>query len=363
MFEIIVLVIISAYFIQSAVFLSAAGRNFQRLPEDELPTASVIVAVRNEGQNILRCLKSLAKLDYPENKLEIIIADDGSTDSTAQIVRDFISDKPVFRYCSVSGQTGHLKGKTNALAFVIPDARGEIILTTDADCAVHPSWAKTMCSYYKDDVALVCGFTTQTADSQFAGMQALDFIYLLSVAAGSMNSGLPLSCIGNNMSYRKSVYNETGGYPSLPFSITEDFALLRSIARLKKYKLIYPVDPDTLIESLPCRDIKSLYWQKKRWGVGGLGSSWKGFMVMASGFLANLCILLIPFFFTPVLLYLTIFKICTDAFLLYTVLKKLRLSEIIKYFFAFELYFILYVLALPAAVVSSRKVIWKGRKY
>ncbi|MGE5364638.1 MAG: glycosyltransferase [Bacteroidota bacterium] len=363
MLEIIILVIISAYFIQSATFLSAAGRSFKRLSDSELPSASVIVAVRNEEKNILRCMQSLAKLEYPADRMEIIIADDGSTDATAQIVKDFICDKPVFRYCSISGQTGHLKGKTNALAEVIPVARGEIILTTDADCAVSPLWAKTICSYYTDDVALVCGFTTQTADSQFTGMQALDFIYLLSVASGSMNAGLPLSCIGNNMSYRKSVYHETGGYHSLPFSITEDFALLRSIAGLKKYKLIYPTDPEALIESLPCSDIKSLYWQKKRWGVGGLSSSWKGFIVMASGFLANLCVLLLPFFFTPVLLYLTIFKICTDAFLLYTVLKKLRLSEIIKYFFAFEIYFMIYVLALPAAVISSRKVIWKGRKY
>ncbi len=56
-----------------------------------------------------------------------------------------------------------------AFAYAIKEAKGEIILTTDADCEVKPLWAKTVCSHYYDDVAIVTGVTTQVADNWFGG--------------------------------------------------------------------------------------------------------------------------------------------------------------------------------------------------
>jgi cellulose synthase/poly-beta-1,6-N-acetylglucosamine synthase-like glycosyltransferase len=178
-----------------------------------------------------------------------------------------------------------------------------------------------------------------------------------------MNINRPLSCIGNNMSYRKSVYNEVGGYENIPFSVTEDFKLLMTIFALKKYKIIYPLDPDALVESRPCENFKAVYWQKKRWGVGGLDSALNGFTVMTIGFVCNLMILLLPFFYSTAILYLAVFKIMTDFFFLYPVLKKLNLSKKLKYFLAFEIYFIFYVILLPILVLVSKKVVWKERKY
>ncbi|MGE5399389.1 MAG: glycosyltransferase [Ignavibacteriales bacterium] len=363
MFEIIFLIAAGLYFLQSFIFVAGAAKRFKKIREADLPTASVIVAARNEEQNILRCLESLDKLCYPDGKLEIIIVDDNSTDSTRQIVDDFIKDKQKFICITTSSKIKHLKGKTNALANALEIASGEIILTTDADCTVPSTWAKAIASYYDKDVAMVCGYTTQEADDQFSGMQTLDFIYLLTVAAGTMNFNMPLSCIGNNMSYRKSVYKEVGGYESIPFSVTEDFNLLKAFFNLRKYKIIYPLEPDALIVSKPCENMKSLYWQKKRWGVGGLDSAFRGFAVMSSGFIANLAILLTPFFFSLNSLYLVIFKVSTDFFVLYPIFKKFNLTKKLKYFLSFEIYFIIYVILLPVLVLFSRKVIWKGRRY
>ncbi len=58
---------------------------------------------------------------------------------------------------------------------------------------------------------------TQLAFDNFSGMQSIDFIYLLFVASGTINIGMPITCIGNNMSYRKKAYDEVGGYENLPF--------------------------------------------------------------------------------------------------------------------------------------------------
>ena len=361
MFEIIFIVVLSGYFLQSVLFVIGVSRKFPKIKEEEFPTATVIVAARNEADNIQRCMNSLDKLVYPEGKLEIILVDDKSTDETGKIIDEFIAGKDRFQKIVTKKEIGKLIGKINALANAIDMANGEIILTTDADCEVHPKWAYTIASYYQKDVAIVNGFTTQLAYDNFSGMQSLDFIYLLFVASGTINIGMPITCIGNNMSYRKKAYDEVGGYEKLPFSVTEDFSLLNAIYKLKKYKLIYPIDKEALITSMPCKSIRSLYKQKKRWSVGGLGVPVTGYMVMAWGFLTNLGVLLTPFFFSTTWLYLVFFKVITDFFVLYSVHNNLDIKKNLKYFFAYQVYFILYVIATPFVLLFDRKVVWKGR--
>ena len=303
MFEIIFLIFLCGYFIQSVLFIIGMNKNFPKIREEELPTAAVIVAVRNEEANIVRCLNALDKLVYPEEKLEIIISDGHSTDATVQIVDDFIRSKKKFKGISANPEKENLKGKANAINSAIKSTEAEIILTTDADCEVDPLWVKTICSYYTEDTGIVNGFTTQTAYNGFSGMQALDFVYLLIIASGTINLNRPISCIGNNMSYRRKAYLETGGYEKLPFSVTEDFNLLMAISRLNKYRIIFPLDKNALVTSLPCTSIKELYHQKKRWGVGGLGVPLRGFIIMSFGLIVNVCMLLSPFFSLPGIIF------------------------------------------------------------
>ncbi|MGB5288460.1 MAG: glycosyltransferase, partial [Ignavibacteriaceae bacterium] len=197
----------------------------------------------------------------------------------------------------------------------------------------------------------------------FSGMQAIDFVYLLFVAAGTINLGKPVSCIGNNMSFRKKAYEETGGFEKLPFSVTEDFLLLNSINKLKKYKLIYPLNKDSLVISNPNTSIKELFNQKKRWAVGGLQTPPSGFLLMLWAFITNLFILLTPFFFSAVWLYLAFFKIAIDFFVLMPIHQKLGLQKNLKYFPVFQIYYMIYVLVLPFAVLLNKKVKWKDRVY
>ena len=363
MLEIIFLIALSGYFIQSVIFVIGTSKKFPKIKESELLNATVIVASRNEENNILRCMKSLDNLIYPDGKLEIILVDDKSTDDTGKIIDEFICDKPKFKKIVTKKEIGMLKGKTNALANALELARGDIILTTDADCEVNPLWVKTTASYYKEDVGVVNGFTSQVASDGFSGMQALDFIYLLTVAAGAINLKMPLTCIGNNMSYRKKAYLDVGGYENLPFSVTEDFNLMWSIYCLGKYKIILPLDQDTLINSIPCSDFKTLFRQKKRWAVGGIEIPFRGYLVMAWGFLTNIGVVLTPLLFSAVWLYLAVFKLTIDFFVLYFVHKQLGITKNLKYFLYFQIYYLLYVIALPFVLGINRKVIWKGREY
>lgn len=361
--EIIFLIILCGYFLQSVTFVIGAKKRFKKLVGADLPTVTVIVAARDEEDKILRTLESLNRLIYPEGKLQIIIVDDRSTDKTGLIIDEFISDKPIFSKIIPDEPEGKMVGKVNALATAIRQAKGEVIMTTDADCEVKPEWVKTIASHYQDDVGMVDSYTTQVADNAFSGMQAIDFIYLLLVGGGTINLDLPISCIGNNMSFRKKAYEEIGGYESLSFSVTEDFTLLMAIYKLNKYRILFPLNIDALVTSIACPDFKSLYRQKKRWGVGGLGVPIRGFLIMFWGYLTSLGVLLTPFFFSPIWLYLIFFKIVIDFFVLYPVHQKLGITKNLKYFWAYEVYYILYVLILPFIVLPNRKVIWKGRKY
>ena len=363
MFELIFLIFTSIYCIQLVLFLIGALKKFERLDEEHLPTASIIVAAKNEENNILNCLKSLSELDYPKDKLEIIIVNDHSTDNTAKIIDEFIANDNKFKTIVPQKEIGHLKGKANAIANGIIVSKNEIIITTDADCIVNKNWAKTIASYYTKDVAMVHGYTNQFENNWFGAMQSKDFLFLLGVAAGTMNLGKPLSCIGNNMSYRRSVYDEVGGYEKIPFSVTEDFKLLMTVYSLKTYKIIYPINKESLVTSAPCSDIKTLYLQKKRWGIGGLDSDLIGFSVMVFGFGTNLGLVLSLFLFSMNVLLVSLFKFFADFFFLKIIHHQLNLKLKLMHFTLFEIYYIIYVLALPFIVLINPKVKWKDREF
>lgn len=363
MFEILFLIIVSAYFIQATLLSIGSKKTFPKISDDELPTATVIVAARNEENNIQNCLISLNSLEYPDGKLQIIIVDDESTDSTENIITEYISDKPRFKLIKPVKDFGETRGKARAIANAIDLATGEIILTTDADCEVSKTWAKTIASYYQKDVVMVCGYTNQKADNLFEAVQDMDFIYLLTVGGGAINLGKPLSAIGNNMSYRKSAYLEVGGYEKIPFSVTEDFQLLMALNKLKDKKIIYPADKDALVTSEPCPNVKTLFLQKRRWAVGGMNSTLDNLLMISTPIWVAFASLLIPFFYSPALIYLLSLKVFTDLFMIYFIYKRLNLNFSLTNFVGFQIYSTLYFLIVGTSLLFSKKVVWKGRKY
>ncbi len=363
MLEYIIIGILFFYTLNISVILRGVYKKYKKIPYEKLPTVTVIVAARNEEKNILRCLQSLDKLEYPEGKLEIIISNNNSVDNTGKIIDDFIQDKTRFIHLIPTEDDTHLKGKANALAKAINISKGEIIVTTDADCAVPPTWVETIASYYQDDVGMVMGYTTQETYDHFSGMQMMDFIYLLTIAAGTMNLDYALSAIGNNMSYRKTLYKQVGGYESIPFSVTEDFKLLQCIGDLNQYKIIYPLDQKALVVSEPCEDAITLYRQKKRWAVGGLESGVLGFLVLTISFISNLIMIVSPFIDLISGLLAIAFKMLIDIIVFTSILKSLKLLDKLKYFLTFQFYFITYVISLPFTLIKSRRVIWKDKVY
>ena len=329
------------------------------------PTVSIIVAARNEESNLHRCLESLSKLEYPTNKVEVIPVDDQSTDRTYEIMKSFATAHPHFTPVRVTTQIDHLRGKANAIAHGIDHSHGELIFLTDADCIVPPSWVKATVQQYGEDVGLVAGYTLLESKNWFGGMQSLDWAFLHTLAAGGVGLRKPLSCFGNNLTFRRKAYEEVGGLRKIPFSVTEDFALFAAITRRTKWDYRYLVTPSTLVMSLPCGTIRELFAQKQRWAVGGLDMKLKGYLMMGLGFTLNLLLLSSPLLgYAPIAtLFLWIPKVAVDAGLITVALKRLRCLSLMKYFPFFEVYYVFYLLLLPFIILFGGKVVWKGRQY
>ncbi|MGA7161184.1 MAG: glycosyltransferase [Bacteroidota bacterium] len=329
------------------------------------PIVSVVTAARNEEHNIGACIESLTRLEYPKDKLEIIVVDDSSSDTTPNIINSFADQHSNIKSLNARQSIDRLRGKANAISQGIDASSGEIIFMTDADCMVPSSWIRATVQHYTKDVGVVAGLTLLQPTGWFAGMQSLDWAYILAVASSAMALKNPLSCIGNNFSFRKKAYDEVGGYRGIKFSVTEDFALFKAITRSGRWGYRYPLERESLVFSKACNTIPELYRQKRRWGVGGKDMPASGLMIMVVAFCMH-AFLLLGYFFRinlPLLLCGLAVKLVCDFILLSIPLRKTGQFAELKYFWLFEVYYIIYVIALPFAVFLGGRVVWKGRKY
>lgn len=365
--EKILYIAIALYFIEHLVYFLGMFRNFNSrkvtFGENNYSSVSVIVAARNEEQNISACIESLLKLEYPADKLEIIIINDRSTDKTGEIVKSYTEKNPALIYMETEASQSRLKGKTGALNQAIGRSKGEIIFTTDADCTVKPSWLKEMVRYYDDKTGVVNSFTIVEPKNLYHGFQSYDWLYLLTIATGADGINNQLSCVGNNMSYRKEAYEEVGGYEKVKFSVTEDFMLLKTIRDNTKWKVKFPVDEKIMNTTLPCVDFKDLYRQKKRWGRGGLDMRITGFLVGLIGWSAGTLMLggwLLGCL--PAYLFFIISKILIDMLFVLPAVMKFKIYNVFVYIIPFEIYFAFYAFVLPFILLFDRTVVWKEQK-
>ncbi len=119
----------------------------------ERPRVSVLVAARNEGNELPACLRSLAAQNYPAELSEFIIIDDASSDATGRIIDDWASGDSRFKVIHLSDTDKWTMGpKKRALSEGFNQSGGEIILTTDADCTMPPQWISGMIALFDDDV-------------------------------------------------------------------------------------------------------------------------------------------------------------------------------------------------------------------
>ena len=327
-----------------------------------LPHVSVVVAARNEEENIGLCLEALLAQDYPPELIEIVAVNDESEDRTLEIIERMAAAAPgrIVPLSTVPERSG-LHGKPRAIAQGVDVASGEIIMLTDADCRPSATWVSASRKYFRAGADVLGGFTLVDGETFFGRMQQLDWIHLQAIAAASMAFGSPVGVIGNNFGFRKQVYEEAGGYRGIPFSITEDFTLFLALVR-NGNRVEYPCDPDALVRTRPCPDLQSVLRQKHRWGRGGIESTPHGYSIIVVAFLMLVAICVAPFV-SPLawgIVWGTKF-LCDLAFLL-PVMNRFGVERSIRFFLPFQFYFLAQALIVPLMLVNPN-VHWKGRVF
>lgn len=334
------------------------------LPEENLPSISIIVPARNEEGRIERCLDSLEQLDYPVDRLEIIIVNDRSTDRTAELVAARMDQLPTLRLLSlVEPRAGNLQGKAGALDAGIAAAHGEILLFTDADCAVHPQWARAHAACYQaKNVAMVCGYTLVQGNRFFDRYQAVEWNATHTMASAGVYFRQYLGCFGNNVSIRRSIYHAVGGYSAIPFSVTEDLALLQAVGK-HNHTVRYICSPESSVVTEPCHTLGEYIRQHQRWVHGARALGWRAYLFVATtavywiGLLAALSTGSISWAAAVVAA-----RLFADMLLHIPVMQQLHRLELVGWIIPTTLLFSLLELFLPLLALS-RSIRWKDQVF
>jgi len=245
-------------------------------PLAQQPVVSILLAARNEEQNIETCLHFIDRLNYPKEKLQVLIGNDRSEDQTEKLVNDFILHKPHMQLISITGTTGKAQGKANVLAQLAHYATGEFFFITDADIRVNANWINSLLAEFEEGTGIVSGTTLATGTTWFERMQAIDWTYFSGMLVGITTAGLPCTAIGNNMVVKREAYFSTGGYEALDFSVTEDYKLYEEV-RKKGWLTKNVFTPGSCTFTNTLHSFKAILHQRKRWLTGGraLPLHWK----------------------------------------------------------------------------------------
>ena len=177
-------------------------------PGAETPTVAIIIPCWNESSTVGETCESALALDYPKDKLEIILVDDGSTDSTVEVMRRF-SSNPQVRV--IEKENG---GKHTALNAGIASTNAELVGCLDADSFVEPDALREIVSCFNDSeiVATTAAMSIHKPGNILQHMQNAEYTFGITLrhAFGSVN-GLYVTP-GPFSFYRREIVQKLGGF-------------------------------------------------------------------------------------------------------------------------------------------------------
>lgn len=358
-------------FIYYLWFLWTVKRGLRRtvMPRSgETLTVSVIVAARNEESNIQSCLDALANQEYGSSDYEVIIVDDHSSDRTCAKALEY-SEKHAdsrIKVLSLDQRPGE-HGKPFAITRGVAAARGEIIACTDADCVVPTTWIRSMAGCFDPSVAFVAGpVTEREGTTLLMGLQSLEFLGLLTSAAGLIGSGTPIICNGANIAYRKSAFERIQGYSEVRSSCDDETLMQRMVAE-KTGRVVFNADPQAMVSTNTPASITEFLSQRTRWAAK------RGRyedpiillrLVVLYGFFLGLFLtalgsVVLPAL-RPMILAVVVLKAAAEFLVLRSGARLFRLRLRPVYFLIAEVFHVPYIV-FAAAIGQVKSMRWKDR--
>ncbi len=223
------------------------------------PVVSVIIAARDEEQRIGETLNRLLASDYPH--LEVILANDRSTDGTADIAAAVAKDDARLHIVMIDEVPGGWLGKTNAMTQAASQATGEFLLFTDGDIQFSPDAIRLAIRYTVDrKLGHFCLFPSMETEGWSERVLVSFFAMLFAFGTQPWLRSLRFPSayygIGAFNLVRRSAYDEVGGHHSIRLDILDDVKLGKLLFR-------HRVAADYLV----AEDAVRVRWQASTWGV------------------------------------------------------------------------------------------------
>jgi len=233
-------------------------------PREE-PIVSIIVPAYNEEKTILKTLRSINNIDYPKEKLEVFVIDDGSKDNTKKIIKDYIKDKLQFKLIAHKNM-----GKAASMNKALTKANGKFFACLDADSFVDSKTLRKMLSlYYKEDnpdLAIITpAMKVDKPKNLLQKVQWLEYLVIILVARITSQLDSLYVAPGPFSLYRTDIIKKLGGFD--PTNITED----QEIAyRVQKNNYQIKQCFDGYVHTTAPRKLVPFYKQRRRWYLGSI---------------------------------------------------------------------------------------------
>lgn len=234
---------------------------FDEISNSKLPSVSIIVPCWNEENTILKTVFSLLKLDYPREKLSIIVVDDGSTDKTWNVLQRFNRNKQITLLKKENG------GKHTAVNLGISVSKSDLVGCLDADSFVHPQALKRIANRFSDSsvMAVTPSMKINNPQNYLELIQKVE--YVIGIFIRKIFSHLNALYItpGPFSIFRREVFAMIGEYKKA--HNTED---LEMALRMQKNRMRIDNAHDAYVFTTAPNTLRKLYKQRVRWTYGFL---------------------------------------------------------------------------------------------
>ena len=256
------------------------------IPHSSLnPQFSILIAARNEAENLPNLLRDLAAQTLSTARFEVLIADDHSTDATADLVT------------AAAQETGFSlrlirlpvtqTGKKAALLSALRVTRAPWLVCTDADCRLGPGWLAAYATLIAEHPSanFISGPVLLTGPATFLHtLVGLEFAGLIGVGAACLARQHPTMCNGASLAYRRSAFNAVGGFAdNAHIASGDDEFLLHKIHAAFPGTTFFLADAAAITRTAAPPTLRTLLRQRVRWA-----SKWRHYQSTAPRRLALL---------------------------------------------------------------------------
>lgn len=359
---IVVVVIQLSYYL--GIFIPFLFKKEQSISPKNLPV-SVIVCCKNEADNLKENLPLLLEQQYHD--FEIILIDDYSKDNTLEVMNSFKEQHDNIKIVEVKPIDAFWGNKKYALTLGIKAASHNFLLFTDADCKPNSkNWISSMTRHFSDEKSIILGYGGYIKKSYSFLNKLIRFETLLTAIQyfSFANIGMPYMGVGRNLAYRKEVFFNASGFMNhMNIRSGDDDLFINQVANKDNTALCFEEQSHTLTEA------KSTFgqWFKQKRRHISTAKFYKPshkitlalFYISQLLFWLLFIILIINKTYWILVLSLFIIRIVAQFISIYKASQRFNERDLIYGFPLFEVFLILFQMAIFITNRISKPVHWK----